>query len=78
MAATATPMRPPPERPGRALAFPLAQPGLRLFGPHGGVPEWLNGAVSKTVSGGYVARGFESLPLRPSIAAASVAERSCV
>src|SRR5207253_1087462 len=30
----------------------------------GGVPEWLNGAVSKTVRGGFVPRGFESLPLR--------------
>ena len=30
----------------------------------GGVPEWLNGAVSKTVDGGNVVRGFESLPLR--------------
>jgi hypothetical protein len=28
------------------------------------VPEWLNGAVSKTVNGGFVVRGFESLPLR--------------
>jgi hypothetical protein len=30
----------------------------------GGVPEWLNGAVSKTVDGGNVVREFESLPLR--------------
>lgn len=30
----------------------------------GGVPEWLNGAVSKTVVGLEVYRGFESLPLR--------------
>ena len=30
----------------------------------GGVPEWLNGAVSKTVVGLSVHRGFESLPLR--------------
>jgi hypothetical protein len=30
------------------------------------VPEWLNGAVSKTVKGGFVLRGFESLPLRRS------------
>jgi quercetin dioxygenase-like cupin family protein len=30
----------------------------------GGVAEWLNAAVSKTVSGGFVRRGFESLPLR--------------
>jgi hypothetical protein len=28
------------------------------------VPEWLNGAVSKTVKGLSVLRGFESLPLR--------------
>jgi hypothetical protein len=28
------------------------------------VPERLNGAVSKTVDGGNVVRGFESLPLR--------------
>src|SRR5690606_15388231 len=33
-------------------------------GPCGGVPEWLNGAVSKTVKGGDILRGFESLPLR--------------
>jgi hypothetical protein len=32
--------------------------------PFGGVPEWLNGAVSKTVVGGFVHRGFESHPLR--------------
>ena len=31
---------------------------------HGGVPERLNGAVSKTVVGLTVHRGFESLPLR--------------
>ena len=30
----------------------------------GGVPERLNGAVSKTVVGRKVHRGFESLPLR--------------
>ena len=30
----------------------------------GGVPEWLNGAVSKTVVGRLVDRGFESHPLR--------------
>jgi hypothetical protein len=30
----------------------------------GGVPERLNGAVSKTVVGLTVHRGFESLPLR--------------
>ena len=30
----------------------------------GGVPERLNGAVSKTVDGGNVVREFESLPLR--------------
>ena len=28
------------------------------------MPEWLNGAVSKTVVGLTVHRGFESLPLR--------------
>jgi hypothetical protein len=32
--------------------------------PLGGVPERLNGAVSKTVVGLTVHRGFESLPLR--------------
>ena len=32
--------------------------------PLGGVPERLNGAVSKTVDGGNVVREFESLPLR--------------
>src|SRR5215212_3941202 len=31
---------------------------------HGGVPEWLNGAVSKTVVPFSGHRGFESLPLR--------------
>jgi hypothetical protein len=30
----------------------------------GGVPEWLNGAVSKTVVRLTAYRGFESLPLR--------------
>jgi hypothetical protein len=30
----------------------------------GGVAEWLKAAVSKTVNGGFVVRGFESLPLR--------------
>jgi hypothetical protein len=30
----------------------------------GGVPEWLNGAVSKTVGRRKAARGFESHPLR--------------
>jgi hypothetical protein len=30
----------------------------------GGVPEWLNGAVSKTVGLRKGARGFESHPLR--------------
>src|SRR2546423_3808769 len=30
----------------------------------GGVAERSNAAVSKTVSGGYVRRGFKSLPLR--------------
>ena len=30
----------------------------------GGVPEWLNGAVSKTVVRVLSHRGFESLPLR--------------
>jgi Phage integrase family len=28
------------------------------------VAEWLKAAVSKTVNGGFVVRGFESLPLR--------------
>src|SRR3954447_16806399 len=50
-----------------------ARPGARTArysavrpadGPRGGVPEWLNGAVSKTVVGLTVHRGFESLPLR--------------
>ena len=35
-----------------------------LLDAHGGVPEWLNGAVSKTVRGLRVPRGFESHPLR--------------
>src|SRR3954452_15842426 len=35
-----------------------------VSGGLGGVPEWLNGAVSKTVVGLSVHRGFESLPLR--------------
>jgi hypothetical protein len=30
----------------------------------GGVAERSNAAVSKTVSGGFVRRGFKSLPLR--------------
>ena len=30
----------------------------------GGVAEWLKATVSKTVNGGFVVRGFESLPLR--------------
>src|SRR3954469_8723804 len=47
----------------QTLALPIARPGVNS-GPHGGVPEWLNGAVSKTVVGGFVHRGFESLPLR--------------
>jgi hypothetical protein len=35
-----------------------------LGGTPGGVAEWLKAAVSKTVNGGFVVRGFESLPLR--------------
>ena len=38
---------------GRGAAVPLRAPpatlSVRPCGPHGGVPEWLNGAVSKTV-----------------------------
>src|ERR671933_2865684 len=43
-----------------ALTLPCQRPESGL----GGVPEWLNGAVSKTVVGLTVHRGFESLPLR--------------
>ncbi len=40
-------------------------PGCRLpFSLPGGVAERSNAAVSKTVSGGFVRRGFKSLPLR--------------
>ncbi len=35
-----------------------------FFEQFGGVPEWLNGTVSKTVFGLTVERGFESHPLR--------------
>jgi hypothetical protein len=35
-----------------------------VFLQNGGVAERSNAAVSKTVSGGYVRRGFKSLPLR--------------
>jgi hypothetical protein len=42
--------------------IPTAQP--YHHGVLGGVPERLNGAVSKTVVGLSVHRGFESLPLR--------------
>jgi hypothetical protein len=41
----------------------------------GGVPEWLNGAVSKTVDGGNVVREFESLPLRLDVAEAAALRR---
>ena len=44
--------------------YPLGVPAAARGGHLGGVPEWLNGAVSKTVRGGFVSRGFESLPLR--------------
>jgi hypothetical protein len=38
---------------------------LKCVGPVSyGLPEWLNGAVSKTVRGLRVLRGFESHPLR--------------
>ena len=46
-----------PQRPGTGR--------LRYDRP-GGVPEWLNGAVSKTVVRLTAHRGFESLPLRRS------------
>src|SRR5262245_7268761 len=39
------------------------------FSCPGGVPEWLNGAVSKTVRGLWVPRGFESHPLRCAVRA---------
>jgi hypothetical protein len=43
----------------------LIQKGERAsLGIPGGVPERLNGAVSKTVRGLRVPRGFESHPLR--------------
>jgi hypothetical protein len=35
-----------------------------MLGLAGEVAEWLKAAVSKTVNGGYVVRGFESPPLR--------------
>jgi hypothetical protein len=35
-----------------------------VAGARGGVAERSNAAVSKTVSGGFVRRGFKSLPLR--------------
>jgi hypothetical protein len=41
-----------------------AQLELVPLGNRGGVAERSNAAVSKTVSGGYVRRGFKSLPLR--------------
>ena len=41
-----------------------ARPASLSSPPPGGVPERLNGAVSKTVDGGNVVREFESLPLR--------------
>jgi hypothetical protein len=39
-------------------------PSCRPARPFGGVAERSNAAVSKTVSGGFVRRGFKSLPLR--------------
>ncbi len=42
----------------------MANPPLPFLRCPGGVPEWLNGAVSKTVKGLWVLRGFESHPLR--------------
>jgi hypothetical protein len=47
--------------PGRSAGFRPTPPRIRA---PGGVPERLNGAVSKTVVGLSVHRGFESLPLR--------------
>jgi hypothetical protein len=46
-----------------SLTLTLAEGGLALD-VLGGVPERLTGAVSKTVVGLTVHRGFESLPLR--------------
>jgi hypothetical protein len=43
--------------------LPRAEDGL-VFPDPGGVAERSNAAVSKTVRGGYVPRGFKSLPLR--------------
>jgi hypothetical protein len=49
--------------PLRRFEGPQIQPAPTIKRP-GGVPERLNGAVSKTVVGLSVHRGFESLPLR--------------
>ena len=46
----------------RALRGPLSR--ATLGSPLGGVAERSNAAVSKTVTGGFVGRGFKSLPLR--------------
>ena len=48
----------------RARGYPSALVRRCRAAGLGGVPEWLNGAVSKTVRGRLVPRGFESLPLR--------------
>jgi methyl-accepting chemotaxis protein len=53
---------PTPSRTERPRDATLRLPACR--GSLGGVPEWLNGAVSKTVVGRSVDRGFESHPLR--------------
>ena len=47
------------------LALYTRQPMQRrsVEGAYGGVPEWSNGVVSKTIVG-FAYRGFESLPLR--------------
>jgi hypothetical protein len=45
--------------------IPPAPESLASPGRPGGVAERLNAAVLKTVDGGNVVRGFESLPLRP-------------
>ena len=51
----AAPRRSSPRGARRVASLPAAL---------GGVPEWLNGAVSKTVAAVSSYRGFESLPLR--------------
>jgi hypothetical protein len=50
-----------PQRSGAADAQPLASLSGRYTGE---VAERLNAPVSKTGMGGFVHRGFESLPLR--------------